>query len=92
MKGCDTGKHEFERKRNKPERYDRNFAEEPLKAIKKIDKVIAIRESRHIAWRMRGKKAKGLEEDLKEDRSLTLPKIKVKVVPSQGEHNQPMEE
>uniref|UniRef100_A0A0A0LDW1 Large ribosomal subunit protein eL24-related N-terminal domain-containing protein n=1 Tax=Cucumis sativus TaxID=3659 RepID=A0A0A0LDW1_CUCSA len=29
---------EFERKRNRPERYDRNFAEEPLKAIKKIDK------------------------------------------------------
>ena len=30
---------------------------------------------------MRGKKAKGLEEDQKEDRSLTLPKIKVKGVP-----------
>uniref|UniRef100_A0A6N2LN11 Large ribosomal subunit protein eL24-related N-terminal domain-containing protein n=1 Tax=Salix viminalis TaxID=40686 RepID=A0A6N2LN11_SALVM len=30
---------EFERKRNRPERYDRNLAENTLKAIKKIDKV-----------------------------------------------------
>lgn len=58
--------------------------------------------------RMHGKKAKEHKEArkeldqsislvkaptvLKEDPSLTLPKIKVKVVPSQAEQNQPMEE
>ncbi|XP_038905540.1 probable ribosome biogenesis protein RLP24 isoform X1 [Benincasa hispida] len=99
---------EFERKRNRPERYDRNLTEETLKAIKKIDKVRANRESRHIARRHQGKKAKELGEAqkeldqsislvkapsaLKEDPSLTLPKIKVKVVPSQAEQNQRMEE
>ncbi|CAK9323085.1 unnamed protein product [Citrullus colocynthis] len=99
---------EFERKRNRPERYDRNLTEETLRAIKKIDKVRADRESRHIARRMHGKKAKEHKEArkeldqniclvkaptvLKEDPSRTLPKIKVKVVPSQAEQNQPMEE
>jgi len=38
---------EFERKRNGPERYDRNLAENRLKAIKKIDKVRARREAKH---------------------------------------------
>lgn len=42
---------EFERKRNRPERYDRNLTEETLRAIKKIDKLRAERESRHIAYR-----------------------------------------
>ncbi|CAK9317241.1 unnamed protein product [Citrullus colocynthis] len=99
---------EFERKRNRPERYDRNLTEETLKAIKKIDKVRADRESRHIARRHQGKKAKELREAqkeldqsislvkapsaLKEDPSLTLPKIKVKVAPSEAEQNQRMEE
>ncbi|XP_022976358.1 probable ribosome biogenesis protein RLP24 [Cucurbita maxima] len=99
---------EFERKRNRPERYDRNLTEETLRAIKKIDKVRAERESRHIARRMQGKKAKELREAkkeldqsislvkaplaLKEDPSLTLPKIKVSVEPSQAEQNQSMEE
>ncbi|KAK9279034.1 hypothetical protein L1049_012709 [Liquidambar formosana] len=40
---------EFERKRNRPERYDRNLAENTLKAIKKIDKVRVDREARHHA-------------------------------------------
>ncbi|XP_038903115.1 probable ribosome biogenesis protein RLP24 [Benincasa hispida] len=99
---------EFERKRNRPERYDRNLTEETLKAIRKIDKVRADRESRHIARRHQGKKAKELSEAqkeldqsislvkapsaLKEDPSLTLPKIKIKVVPSQAEQTQRMEE
>lgn len=42
---------EFERKRNRPERYDRNLAENTLKAIKKIDKVRVEREARHHALR-----------------------------------------
>ncbi|KAG7028082.1 putative ribosome biogenesis protein RLP24 [Cucurbita argyrosperma subsp. argyrosperma] len=99
---------EFERKRNRPERYDRNLTEETLRAIKKIDKVRAEREARHIARRMKGKKGKELKEArkeleqsismvkppalLKEDPSLTLPKIQVKVAQSQAEKNQPMEE
>ncbi|XP_022936461.1 probable ribosome biogenesis protein RLP24 [Cucurbita moschata] len=99
---------EFERKRNRPERCDRNLTEETLRAIKKIDKVRAERESRHIARRMQGKKAKELREAkkeldqsislvkaplaLKEDPSLILPKIKLNVEPSQAEQNQSMEE
>ncbi|KAI5322584.1 hypothetical protein L3X38_031656 [Prunus dulcis] len=85
---------EFERKRNRPERYDRNLTENTLKAIKKIDKVRIIREERHHEKRMKGKKAKENREAVKEleqsislvkaptalqqDPSLTLP-IKVKV-------------
>ncbi|KAJ6790489.1 putative ribosome biogenesis protein RLP24 [Iris pallida] len=49
---------EFERKRNRPERYDRNVAENTLMAIKKIDKVRVAREARHHAIRMKGKTAK----------------------------------
>uniref|UniRef100_A0A1D1Z518 Putative ribosome biogenesis protein RLP24 n=1 Tax=Anthurium amnicola TaxID=1678845 RepID=A0A1D1Z518_9ARAE len=92
---------EFERKRNRPERYDRNVAESTLKAIKKIDKVRGAREARHHAMRMKGKKAielkaaaKELEQSihmvkapavLQEEPSLTLPKIKVKVSQAQTE-------
>ncbi|KAG8378011.1 hypothetical protein BUALT_Bualt08G0093700 [Buddleja alternifolia] len=83
---------EFERKRNRPERYDRNVTENTLRAIKKIDKVRVDREARHIAKRMKGKKAQVLREATKEleqsihmvkapaalaaEPSLTLPKIK----------------
>ncbi|PHT26972.1 putative ribosome biogenesis protein RLP24 [Capsicum baccatum] len=42
---------EFERKRNRPKRYDRNVTENSLKAIKKIDKIRVYREERHIAKR-----------------------------------------
>ncbi|KAJ9538876.1 hypothetical protein OSB04_031609 [Centaurea solstitialis] len=38
---------EFERKRNRPERYDRNLTENTLKAIKTIDKVRFRREETH---------------------------------------------
>lgn len=37
---------EFERKRNRPERYDRNVVEQTLKAMKKIDEVRIARESK----------------------------------------------
>ncbi|XP_016453663.2 putative ribosome biogenesis protein RLP24 [Nicotiana tabacum] len=57
---------EFERKRNRPERYDRNLTENTLKAIKKIDKIRVDREDRHIAKRMKGKKAKEQREAAKE--------------------------
>lgn len=98
---------EFERKRNRPERYDRNVTENTLKAIKKIDKVRVDREARHHTMRMRGKKtmeqreaAKELEQSihmvkapalLQQEPSLTLPKIKVKVSQQQSEENR-MEE
>ncbi|GFZ07308.1 ribosomal protein L24e family protein [Actinidia rufa] len=98
---------EFERKRNRPERYDRNVAENTLKAIKKIDKVRVEREARHHAKRMKGKRAKEQKEAAKEleqsihmvkapaalqqEPSLTLPKIKVKVSQQQSEENR-MEE
>uniref|UniRef100_A0A803N029 TRASH domain-containing protein n=1 Tax=Chenopodium quinoa TaxID=63459 RepID=A0A803N029_CHEQI len=39
---------EFERKRNRPERYDRSLAENTLKAIKTIDKVRTSRSESHI--------------------------------------------
>ncbi|CAA0831110.1 Probable ribosome biogenesis protein RLP24 [Striga hermonthica] len=98
---------EFERKRNRPERYDRNVTENTLKAIKKIDKVRVDREARHHAKRMKGKKSQLSREALnelsqgislvkapaalQEDPSLTLPKTKVKVAQQQLEDNR-MEE
>ncbi|XP_060177534.1 probable ribosome biogenesis protein RLP24 [Lycium barbarum] len=97
---------EFERKRNRPERYDRNVTENTLKAIKKIDKIRVDREERHIAKRMKGKKSKEqreAENELKQsihmvkapaafdkEPSLTLP-VKVKVSQHQSEENR-MEE
>ncbi|XP_048444872.1 probable ribosome biogenesis protein RLP24 [Pyrus x bretschneideri] len=66
---------EFERKRNRPERYDRNLAENTLKAIKKIDKVRVEREARHHKNRMKGKSAKERNEAIKEiDQSTILVK------------------
>ncbi|KAI8573511.1 hypothetical protein RHMOL_Rhmol01G0283500 [Rhododendron molle] len=98
---------EFERKRNRPERYDRNLTENTLKAIKKIVKVRSEREARHHTRRMKGKRAKEQEKAVKEleqsihmvkapsslqkEPSLTLPKIKVKVSRQQSEENR-MEE
>ncbi|XP_060668991.1 probable ribosome biogenesis protein RLP24 isoform X2 [Ziziphus jujuba] len=91
---------EFERKHNRPERYDRNVTENTLKAIRTIDKVRVTREIKHIERRMTGKKAKELREAqkeleqnislvkapavLREDPSLTLP-IKLKVSQKQAE-------
>ncbi|KAK9164053.1 hypothetical protein Syun_004955 [Stephania yunnanensis] len=99
---------EFERKRNRPERYNRIVAENTLKAIKTIDKVRVEREARHHKRRMMGKKAKEQKEAAKEvEQSIhmvrapaalqqesprTLPKIKVKVAQPTAVENQPMEE
>ncbi|KAK1578309.1 hypothetical protein Q3G72_029239 [Acer saccharum] len=44
---------EFERKCNRPERYDRNLAENTLKAIKKINKIRVAREERHHSKRVK---------------------------------------
>uniref|UniRef100_A0A2P2JUJ5 TRASH domain-containing protein n=1 Tax=Rhizophora mucronata TaxID=61149 RepID=A0A2P2JUJ5_RHIMU len=98
---------EFERKRNRPERYDRNLAENTLKAIKTIDKVRSERAAKHIERRLKGKKGKERREAAKEleqsihlvkapsilqkEPSLTLP-TKVKVSQQQTQENQAMEE
>ncbi|KAK6942488.1 Ribosomal protein L24e-related [Dillenia turbinata] len=98
---------EFERKRNRPERYDRNVAENTLKAIKKIDKIRVDREARHHKERMRHKKSKEQKEAareleqgislvkapavLQQEPSLTLTKVKVKVSAGEDETRQ-MEE
>ncbi|GJV63064.1 glycosyl hydrolase family protein 43 [Tanacetum coccineum] len=44
---------EFERKRNRPKRYDRNLTENTLKGIKTIDKVRSRREETHLKNRRR---------------------------------------
>ncbi|KAK1413888.1 hypothetical protein QVD17_29625 [Tagetes erecta] len=66
---------EFERKRNRPERYDRNLTENTLKAIKTIDKVRFRREETHHKKRMSGKLAKETKEARKElDQQINLIK------------------
>ncbi|GFP82405.1 probable ribosome biogenesis protein rlp24 [Phtheirospermum japonicum] len=98
---------EFERKRNRPKRYDRNVTENTLKAIKKIDKVRADRADRHHKERMKGNKAQMRKENraqllegfhfvkapgaLQEDPSLTIPKVKAKVSQQKTDENR-MEE
>ncbi|KAF3633267.1 putative ribosome biogenesis protein RLP24 [Capsicum annuum] len=93
---------EFERKRNRPERYDRNVTENTLKAIKKIDKIRVDTEERHIAKRMKRKKTKELREAAKElEQSIYLVPVpekspvtlpdKVPVTQKQSEENR-MEE
>ncbi|RYR32048.1 hypothetical protein Ahy_B01g057033 isoform B [Arachis hypogaea] len=49
---------EFERKQNRPERYDRNLAENVLKAIPKIEKIRFTREERHHKNRNEGQERK----------------------------------
>ncbi|KAL3641046.1 putative ribosome biogenesis protein RLP24 [Castilleja foliolosa] len=98
---------EFERKRNRPERYDRNVTENTLKAIKKIDKVRSDRADRHHKERMKRNKAQLLKENtvelehgihmikapsvLEANPSLTIPKVKVKVSQQKTDENR-MEE
>ncbi|KAM0020801.1 putative ribosomal protein L24e [Helianthus debilis subsp. tardiflorus] len=57
---------EFERKRNRPERYDRNLTENTLKAIKVIDKVRSRRGEKHIQNRLKVRVAKDRKEAIKE--------------------------
>lgn len=57
---------EFERKRNRPERYDRNMTEQTLKAIPVIIKARHERLKKHITDRQNPGKRKALERDNKE--------------------------
>ncbi|XP_057457201.1 uncharacterized protein LOC130748094 isoform X2 [Lotus japonicus] len=57
---------EFERKRNRPERYDRNVKEDVLKAIPKIAKIKASREETHHKKMKQGKNEKQRREAEKE--------------------------
>ncbi|RDJ58323.1 hypothetical protein AB723_19590, partial [Acinetobacter baumannii] len=55
---------EFERKRNRPERYDRNLVQDTLKAIKKVEEVRVRREAALWEKRMKGNKSKQIKEDV----------------------------
>ncbi|XP_060967642.1 probable ribosome biogenesis protein RLP24 isoform X2 [Cannabis sativa] len=66
---------EFERKRNRPERYNRTTVENVLKAIPKILKVKADRAADHIGDRLKGSKQKKRKEDKRElEQSLHMVK------------------
>eukprot|EP00245_Coleochaete_scutata_P007773 TRINITY_DN23534_c0_g1_i1.p2 TRINITY_DN23534_c0_g1~~TRINITY_DN23534_c0_g1_i1.p2 ORF type:complete len:170 (+),score=51.96 TRINITY_DN23534_c0_g1_i1:127-636(+) len=81
---------EFERKRNRPERYDRNLVEQTMVAMKKIEEVRVKRQAKFWENRMKIKKTKERKENAAEleqsihlvkapvamqsDPSLTLPK------------------
>eukprot|EP00232_Nephroselmis_pyriformis_P026666 CAMPEP_0182857546 /NCGR_PEP_ID=MMETSP0034_2-20130328/3114_1 /TAXON_ID=156128 /ORGANISM="Nephroselmis pyriformis, Strain CCMP717" /LENGTH=124 /DNA_ID=CAMNT_0024988791 /DNA_START=197 /DNA_END=571 /DNA_ORIENTATION=- len=52
---------EFERRRNRPEKYDRNLMAKTLKAIKKVEEVRITRQSKFYDNRMKGKKARDVE-------------------------------
>ncbi|KAJ1290926.1 hypothetical protein BS78_02G279700 [Paspalum vaginatum] len=57
---------EFERKRNRPERYDRNVVEQTLKAIPLITKIRHDHLKKHIADRHKPGKLKEMQKDSKE--------------------------
>jgi len=92
---------EFERKRNRPERYDRNMTEQTLKAIPVIIKARHDRLKKHITDRQNPGKRKALERDNKEleqdinmlpkklfsnvEKTKVPVKVKVKVVQQQTE-------
>eukprot|EP00252_Welwitschia_mirabilis_P008333 TRINITY_DN2011_c0_g1_i1.p1 TRINITY_DN2011_c0_g1~~TRINITY_DN2011_c0_g1_i1.p1 ORF type:complete len:170 (-),score=16.69 TRINITY_DN2011_c0_g1_i1:251-760(-) len=94
---------ELERKRNRPERYDRNVVESTLKAIKKIDEIRVQREAKFWENRMKGNKLKQIKQDmtelessihlvkaplaLQEDPELTLPKVEKMKVKVSSEQN-----
>ncbi|XP_024538488.1 probable ribosome biogenesis protein RLP24 [Selaginella moellendorffii] len=98
---------ELERKRNRPERYDRNVVEDTVKAMKKISETRVEREAQFWKNRMRGKKTQQRREDLAElqqgihlvkaptalleEPSLTLPKEKMKVKVSVEQESKAME-
>ncbi|KAL9272507.1 putative ribosome biogenesis protein RLP24 [Drosera capensis] len=91
---------EFERKRNRPERYDRNLTHDTLNAIKTITKVRAARADSHHKKRMKGKASKEQREAVKElDQSLhmikapsVLQKDKIPVKVSESKQEDKMQE
>ncbi|CAK9229855.1 unnamed protein product [Sphagnum troendelagicum] len=86
---------EFERRRNRPERYNRDLVDQTLNAIKKIEEVREKRESKFWESRMKGKKSQERKEAAVEleqnihlvkapgamvaEPGLTLPKQQVKM-------------
>ncbi|XP_024008852.1 probable ribosome biogenesis protein RLP24 isoform X2 [Eutrema salsugineum] len=92
---------EFEKKRNRPERYDRNVTENTLTAIKKIDKIRSARASKYIEKRLKPNKQKIYKEDIKVlDNDIVMikapqqvsEKIKVDVSKKKSVQNEAMEE
>lgn len=55
---------EFEKRRNRPQRYDRDLWEKAVKAIKKVDEIKMQRERRLYARRMMGARKKMVMETL----------------------------
>lgn len=59
---------EFERRRNRPIKYDRNLMMTTLKAMKRVEEIRAAREKRFNILRRRGVKARQKQEALREIR------------------------
>eukprot|EP00298_Acanthocystis_sp_HF-20_P021334 c27625_g1_i1.p1 GENE.c27625_g1_i1~~c27625_g1_i1.p1 ORF type:complete len:198 (+),score=62.99 c27625_g1_i1:53-646(+) len=57
---------EFEKKRNRPVRYNRELMSNTIKAIQRIKEIRQRREARHHAKRMRGNKQRQREAEIKE--------------------------
>eukprot|EP00012_Vannella_robusta_P002690 CAMPEP_0206183382 /NCGR_PEP_ID=MMETSP0166-20121206/604_1 /ASSEMBLY_ACC=CAM_ASM_000260 /TAXON_ID=95228 /ORGANISM="Vannella robusta, Strain DIVA3 518/3/11/1/6" /LENGTH=118 /DNA_ID=CAMNT_0053598225 /DNA_START=216 /DNA_END=572 /DNA_ORIENTATION=+ len=57
---------EFEKKRNRPLKYDRELIGTTIKAMKRIAEIKHNREARHIERRLRGKKKERTMEAIKE--------------------------
>eukprot|EP00339_Tiarina_fusa_P003581 CAMPEP_0117030078 /NCGR_PEP_ID=MMETSP0472-20121206/21720_1 /TAXON_ID=693140 ORGANISM="Tiarina fusus, Strain LIS" /NCGR_SAMPLE_ID=MMETSP0472 /ASSEMBLY_ACC=CAM_ASM_000603 /LENGTH=119 /DNA_ID=CAMNT_0004738011 /DNA_START=204 /DNA_END=563 /DNA_ORIENTATION=+ len=57
---------EFEKKRNRPLKYDRELIGSTIKAMKRISEIKHNREARHIERRLRGKKKERTQEAIKE--------------------------
>ncbi|CAH2080060.1 unnamed protein product [Thlaspi arvense] len=95
---------EFEKKRNRPERYDRNVTENTLNAMKKIDKIRNQREAKYIIDRLMPNKKKVFKDAANElDTHIHLvrapeslqqdaEKIKVDVSKNKSVQNEAMEE
>ncbi|CAA7055242.1 unnamed protein product [Microthlaspi erraticum] len=90
---------EFEKKRNRPERYDRNVVQDTLIAMKKISKIKDKREADHIWRRLKPNKKKIREDatnEIDQNSSLTVApgarKDKVLVSTSKSVQNEAMEE
>ncbi|KAI3853116.1 hypothetical protein MKW92_023480 [Papaver armeniacum] len=73
---------EFERKRNRPERYDRIRIEKTLEAMKDIIDMRHMREIAHHKQRMKGNKSKMMKEARKElDQCVTTIRVEVDQTP-----------
>eukprot|EP00850_Spirogloea_muscicola_P004525 SM000019S05069 [mRNA] locus=s19:714197:715432:- [translate_table: standard] len=69
---------ELERRRNRPERYDRNVVSNTVKAIKKIEEVRVKRQAKFHEHRMKGtKKRQNLEAALELEQNIHLVKAPV---------------